>query len=316
MLAGSDLEVARLDVIAATTGAYYRVLAAQERKGLADELLDLAERFASTVQARVDAGKVSPVEATRASIEVSQTRIQRARAVRDLEAARVRLAASWGSSAAAFDEVVGVLPEPCQPPSLEELRRLLMQAPDVERLEIEIQRQLEVQELERSFRLPDLTVSVGPRRFEESGRSAWVAGVSLPLPIFDRNQGSRRAAEFETERVRRDAESIRITLEAEVAVVLERLCAAAQEANTMGDEVVPAAQAAFAATEIGYSEGKFGFLDVLDAQRALFEARSLLLASSEEYALTRTELERIVGAGRDTWSAAPGSVCPLQGEER
>ena len=51
------------------------------------------------VQARVDAGKVSPVEATRASIEVAQARVRRARAIRELEVARVRLVATWGSTA-------------------------------------------------------------------------------------------------------------------------------------------------------------------------------------------------------------------------
>ena len=72
----------------------------------------------------------------------------------------------------------------------------------------------------------------------------------------------------------------------------------------MGRDVVPAATEVFAATEMGYSEGKFGLLEVLDAQRALFDARSLLLDSREEYAMTLTELERLVGHD------------PIQGERR
>ncbi len=309
ILAGRDLEAARLDVVLHTTAAYFRVVTAQEREALAEELLALAERFAQTVRARVDAGKVSPVEGTRADIEVAQSRVRRTRATRNLKAARVHLAANWGSGAPTFDRTVGELPEPKVPPSLEELRSQLLQTPEIVRLEDMIQRQQNVLDFESAFRVPDLTVSLGPRRFSQMGQSAWVAGISLPIPIFDRNQGLRKAAEFELERVRRDAEAVRITIEAELAAGLERLHAAEQETKIMKSQIVPGAEAAFAATEIGYTEGKFGFLDVLDAQRALFESRSLLRDSREEYALTLTELERLVGI-------TPSIASPSQGEER
>ena len=295
MLAERDLEAARLHVVLRTKLAYFRVVTAQERQALAEELLALADRFAHTVQARVDAGKVSPVEGTRAEIEVAQARVRRTRAVRDLKAARVRLAATWGSGVVSFDRAVGELPEPKAPPSLEQLRSRLLQTPEIVRLEDMIHRQQNVMDVESAFRVPNVTVSLGPRRFEETGHSAWVAGISFPIPIFDRNQGSREAAEFDLERVRREAEAIRVSIEADLAAGLERLQAAEQETEIMKTQVVPAAEAAFAATEIGYTEGKFGFLDVLDAQRALFESRSLLLDSREEYALTLTELERLIG---------------------
>jgi len=311
VLAARDREVLRLDVIFNTTSAFYRVLAAQQHVALARELLGLAERFAATVQARVDAGKVSPVGATRAGIEVAQARVRLARAKRELIAGRALLAAGWGSSTAAFAEVLGELPEPTPPPTLQQLRPLLMEAPEIVRLDERIERERRVLELERSFRIPDLTVSVGPRRFEETGHSAWVAGLSLPIPIFDRNQGSRLAAEFELERTRRDADAVRVAIEAEIAAAIERIHAAALGATTMSRDVVPAATEVFAATEMGYREGKFGLLEVLDAQRALFDARSLLLDSREEYAMTLTELERLVGL--DVASDVHG---PIQGGQR
>jgi cobalt-zinc-cadmium efflux system outer membrane protein len=316
-LAGRDLEAVRLDVTTATTSAFFRVLAAQQREALADELLGLAERFAGTVQKRVDAGKVSPVEATRAGIEVARARVELARAARELEAARVLLAAAWGSSTADFDRAVGELPEPADLPSLGQLRQHLLKAPEVTRLEDQVERERRALELERSFRIPDLTISVGPRRFEETGDSAWVAGVSVPLPIFDRNQGGRRAAEFELERTRRDAEATRVGLEAELASALERLRALTLEVTTMSEEIEPAARSVFAATEIGYREGKLGFLDVLDAQRTLFETRSLLLDSHEEYAISRTRLERLIGRPVNLQAAPwPLHADTAQGEER
>jgi len=294
-LAGRDLESIRLDVVAEATTAYSVVLAAQQREDLVVKLLEVAEDFARIVQARVDAGKVSPVESTRAQIEVAQARVRRARAARQMRVTRIRLAATWGSVVTDFDRASGSLPYPEFPPPFEELRSLLAATPDVMRLDDLIERQRRVVAVENSLRFPDLAVGVGPRRFEETGKSAWVAGVGLSIPVFDRNQGARKAAEFNLDRARRDTDAVRVAIEAELAVVCERLNAAAEAALSAKDEVVPSAMSALIAVETGYREGKFGFIDVVAAQRSFFEANTLLLDSLEEYAVARADLERLVG---------------------
>ena len=307
-LARRDLESMRLDVVAQATAAFSVVLAAQQREDLAVKLLEVADDFARIVQARVDAGKVSPVELTRAQIEVAQGKVRRARAARELAATRTRLAATWGSTIADFKYAVGNLPYPHSPPPLEDLRSLLAETPDIQRLEDSIERRRRVVGLEKSLRFPDLAIGVGPRRFEETGHSAWVAGVGVAIPIFDRNQGARKAAEFDLERERRDADAVRVAMSAELAVVCERLNAAAEAARTADGEIVPSAMSALAAVETGYREGKFGFIDVIAAQRALFEASTLLLDSLEEYALARADLERLVGRRLEPgWVTATGT---------
>jgi cobalt-zinc-cadmium efflux system outer membrane protein len=317
VLVGRDFEAFRLDVIAGTTAAFYRVLVAQQREALGKELLSLAESFAQTVQLRVDAGKVSPVEATRAKIEVARARAQLARAVRELEAARARLAATWGSRTPTFGQAVGELPPPTMSPPLEQLRSSLTETPEITRLQDQIQLQQRVLEFEKSLRIPDLNVSVGRRRFREIDQSAWVAAVAVPIPIFDRNQGARRAAKFELQRAQRNAEAVRIALDAELTAAFQRLDAAVQDVTIANQEIVPSANSAFAAVERGYREGKFGFLDVLDAQRALFDARSLSVDNHEEYLLARTELERLVGSTLSTQTdAAPGNRYSAQGDAR
>jgi cobalt-zinc-cadmium efflux system outer membrane protein len=298
-IAGRGRESVELDVRARTTVAFYSVLTAQERVDLGRELLDLARRFAATVDARVEAGKVSPVEATRARMEVAAVRVELIRATRELEIARARLSAMWGSANANFRRAVGELPRPGDRPAWSELRGLVEETPDILALEDRLQRSRRLVALEKSFRIPNLTVAAGPRRFSETGDSAWVAGISLPLPIFDSNKGARRAAEFELEGTRRQIQATRVEIETGLVSVVQRLDAAGEIAVSMEVEVVPAAMSAFGAVEIGYTEGKFGFLDVIDAQRTLFEARSLLLDSAAEYALARVDLERLIGRGLD-----------------
>ena len=78
------------------------MLAGQEQLRLAEENEQLAQRVVNTVAKRVQAGKVPPIEETRAGVALSTTRIAMVQAQRELEAARKRLALFWGNSGPQF----------------------------------------------------------------------------------------------------------------------------------------------------------------------------------------------------------------------
>ncbi len=294
-LATRDLDAVRLDVAAVTTIAFNNVIVAQERVRLTEELAALAKSFGDTVRARVEAGKVSPVEDTRTRAAVARAAVEVAKAKRALAAARVSLATTWGSSYPQFSRAVGRLPRPSPPPPRGTLDEMLLQTPEMARLTEELDRQEQMIKLETARGVPDLKLTLGPRNHQKTGGWAWVGGVSMPLPIFDRNQSARRAAEFDLERTRHDVPARRVALEGRLSRILERLRAAGDEARSYEREIMPASIEAFEAMSIGFREGKFGFLEVLDAQRSLFEATLLHLESRQRYALAHAELERLVG---------------------
>jgi len=294
-LATRDLAAVRLDIIARATIAFNNVIVAQERVRLTEELAELAKSFGNTVRARVEAGKVSPVEEIRARAAVARARVDVAKSKRALAATRVRLAETWGSSDPQFSRAVGRLSPPSLPPPRASLDEMLLQTPEMERLTEELHRREQMIKLEKARGVPDLKLTLGPRNYQETSGWAWVGGVSMPLPIFDRNQGAHRAAEFELERTRHEVAARRAALESRLSRVLEKLRATGEEARSYETEIVPASAEAFEAMSLGFREGKFGFLEVLDAQRSLFEASLLLLESRQRYAVARTELERLVG---------------------
>ena len=299
-LAARDVDAVRLDIVAVTTIAFNNVLVAQERVRLTEELAELAKSFGDTVRSRVEAGKVSPVEEIRARAAVARAQVDVAKAKRVLAAARVGLASTWGSSDPQFSRVVGPLPRPTPPPPRASLDEFLLQAPEMQRLTAEVNRQEQTIQLEKALGTPDLKLTLGPRTYRETGGWAWVGGVSLPLPIFNRNQGARRAAEFELERTRHEVAARRVALESLLSQILDRLRAVAEEAQSYEQEIIPASTEAFEAMSIGFREGKFGFLEVLDAQRSLSEARLLHLDSLHRYAAASAELERLLGRGFGT----------------
>ncbi|MDT8443447.1 MAG: TolC family protein [Desulfuromonadales bacterium] len=299
-LAGWDFEARRLDVLTATAKSFIAVLASQERLVQADELSALADRFFRTVSERVEAGKVSPVEQTRAQVPLSTAHVAKNRARLELEAARKELVALWGDQTDTFERAVGSLESIASVPSEEQLVYLLEQNPDVARWKTEAQQRNARLALERAEAIPDLTLFAGGRNIQETGDNALVAGISIPLPLFDRNQGGIAAARAARSKAREEGRAAYNQAVTSLATSYRDLSAAFLEARTLQDQILPAAGQSFEAAELGYREGKFGFLEVLDAQRTLFEVKGQYIEALAAYHQARVEVERLIGASLET----------------
>lgn len=294
-VASGDYDLRRRDLVYRTTTAFFKMLAVQQEHALAGELLDLAKRLARTVDARVEAGKVSPVESTRARIETTRSQVALSFIGRRVNEAKVSLSVTWNETDPDFEEVTGELPSPGPLPPLLDLEERLLTGPEAEMMRRNERLQEHSVELERAVGVPDLRLSLGSRQFHGTGRSAWVAGLSIPIPVFDRNQGERRAAEFELEGARRATQAVKGEQNAQLRGLVEHLAALENAVLSIVNVIEPSAAEAFEAVEIGYLEGKFAFADLLLAQQSLFEARRLALESRLEYALALCDLERLVG---------------------
>lgn len=294
-LAMGELDLRRRNVVYRTTTAFFELLAAQQAQVLAEELLDLALGLSRSVDARVEAGRVSPVESTRARIETARARVDLSVAQHRVQQARIHLATVWNHPNPDFRQASGRLPIPEPAPPFPELNQRLADVPEVVLMRRNLILRRHALELEKALAIPDLRVSIGSRRFRDNGQSAWVAGLSVPIPVFDRNQGARSAAEFEIEAATRQIQSVTAEQEGRLRILMERLLSTETATRSMAQVVEPAASEAFSSVELGYLEGKFAFADLLQAQKALFEARRLALESRLEYALARCDLERLVG---------------------
>ena len=150
-------------------------------------------------------------------------------------------------------------------------------------------------DVETSRRTPDLTVSLGARRNQELGLNQAVLGLSIPIPIFDRNQGNVQEATSRTEKARDELTALKVQLEMQLASAYERFNAAKEATQTLQTEILPGAQSAFEAANTGFQYGKFSFLDVLDAQRTLFQAKSQYVNILLEAHQASADIERILG---------------------
>ncbi len=273
-LAAWDYETQRIAIFVQTTLAFIDVLTAQEQLRLAEESHTLSTQIYGTVAKRVKIGKVAPLEKTKAAIERANAKITLENAKRHLAAARKQLASVWAGSSPQFEVAVGEMDAVGNLPAFEHIEQLVKQNPDVARWAMEMEHRLAVLALERARRVPNLTVSVGLQQFQADNDTAFAVGVSMPLPFYDRNQGGILAARYGIAKARQDRKAAEVRTLRAVGESYEFLAAARSEAITLKNEVLPAAQEAFDAARQGYKQGKFGYLEVLDAQRTFFETRA------------------------------------------
>lgn len=294
-LASWDYETVRVQVAAATARAFVDVIVAQERLKVLREFVEIADKTKSGVEARVTAGKVSPIELDRAIVVGARAKAQVTGELARLDAAKRRLSVAWGAEKIDFGTATGRFSNGRNVPTLAKLKTLIETNPALARWSDEVGRRIAQLDVEIGKSLPDVKVGAGVRHFAENDSVAAVASVSIPLQFFDTNNGNIVAAGQRIAKAERDKETARSELVAMLVEAVGELDVAATQFKAIETEVLPPAQSAFDRTKIGYDEGKFDFLNVLDAQRSVFEARLDLLTARADYEKARVRLEAIVG---------------------
>ena len=290
-----EYEAKRADVAAEVAKAFVEVLSAQDRLTLAEELAGLAGEVLNAVAARVTAGKISPVEETKASVALSIAGIELERAKLALEGARKRLASTWGNDKPMFSEAVGQLDRLTPIPPPEVLADRIFRNPDVARWAAEMEQRKATLAQERANRIPDVTISGGVRRSRETNDTSFVFGAAIPLPLFNRNQGKILESQYRISKAESERAGAGNKVLAALSDAYQALAAGYVEATTLMTAVLPGAQSAFEATSEGFRQGKFGYLEVLDAQRTLFEARGRYVEALVAYHKAVADTERLIG---------------------
>ena len=307
-----DYASQRLDVIHAVTRTFVEVLAAQDRLDLAEKMFELSRQAQSAVAQRVEAGKDSPVDELRAGVALSHRRIAVRKATNALAMARHRLAATWGGRAPRFEAASGELCDLSEPASFDQLSERIFENPDVARFKTWEQQRRAALHLEKAKATSDVTVAGGLRRYEATDDEAFVVGVALPIPLFDRNQGGIREAAANLAKVRQQRMAAEIGTLAALSDATGRLSSAFEEVTLLRDGVLPNAQRACEAARQGYREGKFDYLYVLDTQRTLCELQAQLIDVAQAYHQARADAERLAGGAARV--SEPPSVNTFRGD--
>lgn len=293
-LSSAQCQVQRLEAQTLAGELFLDLQATIALAKVAKDSADLADEFASIVQRRVEAGAAAPPELARAKAEAAALQAAAAFAAGEVEARALALASVWGSPNVDF-----ILPDGANA----ELASIAAQTemtqdshPSLQAAKASADARDAATDLARAGAFPDVTVSAGFRRFEDTGDSAFLAGISVPLPLFDRNQGATRAARFRTEGAAVNAQAVQMRLRTKQARLTARIKAGTSRLQWLEQEALPLAEDAYGAAAEGYRVGKFGLTATLDARRSLIETRATVIDARLVLQTEILRLRALIGA--------------------
>lgn len=296
-IAEVDIHIAQAEISAKTYAAFYQLLAAQQVQKLAQELLEIATTTKDTTTKRVLAGKISPVEETKAKVAEASLKIDLANSNQQLAISKQRLASLWAKSEGQTDYVVvGELENLKELPKQSELMAQLADSPRLKKAALAIQEKQAISNIELSKQTPDVTVSLGAQRNEElGGITQAMIGLSIPIPVFDKNQGNLLSAKAREYQSIDEKTALENQLQTELKDAYSRRQLQVEASNMYKQDILQGAQSAYEAARKGFEYGKFSFLEVLDAQRTLFQAKMQFIQTLTMAHIAEADIQRILG---------------------
>ena len=298
-LADKNYESKRLELIARVANVFTKVLAGQEQLRLVKESMQLAQKVVNSATKRVEAGKAPPIEETKAKVAFSTIGIELEQTRRDLVAARKQLSLLWGNPSPQFRKVLGDLESRVVIPSFEVLEQRIHKNPIVLYSIKNVEQHEALLEIEKLRRIPDITIGAGVRRYTQADETTAIVNVSIPIPLFDLNQGNLQAANQRVGKAIDEQSATDLQLRSKLTGAYESLLAAQNEIKVLNDEVLPGARSSFDIANKGYELGRFSFLEMLDAQRTLFQNQVLYIRALANYHRLINEIERLIASPID-----------------
>ena len=286
-MAQASANVTRLDLAASVQRAFFDVLIAKDVLQISQFRLATERELQTEALRRVRGYKDPLFVETRAAARVASARIGFEQADFRLEAARDLLAGYWGSDGDDLT-VDGALMASDSIP--------LRLAPSDEKLtEARVARASAAVVVEETRRTQDYTVNGGARFLRGTNDVAAVAGITIPLGRFDRNQGGIDRARAEKDRLSFAAEAARLEKLRRLASLRANAESAQTRANALMEEVYPRAYKTLQQVREGYNRGGFTFRDIQDAADAILEVQDQWLEANTQYRDLQTEIDRLTG---------------------
>ncbi len=244
---------------------------------------------------RLRAGAAPASERARAELFAALRAIERRRAEAARGGARRRLARTWGMDSLDADSLALTAPPHTAPAAAEVLLARLTVNPERRRAEAETEAAAWRVREARAARTADLDASAGVRRLPESGGTALVASISLPLPLWGRADGEVEAASAERDAVHLREEATARRLAQELRGALDELRAAEEAWETARGALSAAADEALTSVTAAYRSGRSGYPEIAESQRTRLEVEVVRAEALAALWRARTAVERLTG---------------------
>lgn len=295
LLLAAEAEVMRLDAAAQTARYFTDALAHQARMEVAEQAIALAEDTIATVTERVNAASSPTSELAMAQAELARRELHLEDLQHELTGYYHRLAAQWGDLTLQLSRVEG---DPLRLPrieSFEVLQTRIEENPNLQRFLSEQRLYESSLQLELAQRRTPWRFNAGVRRIESSSDMGFIAGVTIALDRGNQNQGRIEEARARLAQSAAQQEATRVRIQTTLLLFYLELEHALHVAESLRTLVIPRYEEALLQVRRAYELGSTRYLEWLQVQGELLNAREELLEASILAHRNLIEIERLTG---------------------
>ncbi|HWR84255.1 MAG TPA: TolC family protein [Candidatus Deferrimicrobium sp.] len=301
-VAQTDFAIAELEgkltafeIFADTKERFFALLYAQHKVILKQQSHQLVTELAEAARFRVEQGAALVSEQLLGELTVKRAWLGVTTVRTELANARRDLIALWNGSLSDSIAVSDEFETPPTLPTVNHVRELARGNAESVRLRKELERSSTQLRLEQSNAKPDLSLSGGFKRLQGDRTNTLLFGVSLPLPLFNRNQGAVASLQAQQREQEALTVSSDIAAVAEAEQILTTLNQLVANHRTVEDVILPEYERVFASLKNAYSSGRLSYPDLLEGERNLNDTRFQLNDLKLDIQLEVIALERLVG---------------------
>ncbi len=253
---------------------YWEVVTLQRRAVILGELIALAEKSVENANKLLKAKEGSQLDVVQLEVDLERYRAELEATDRTLPAAFRRLAASVGVDDLPYTAVAGDLDAALPDYDLERVRAYVLGIhPDLRSAQIGVERAQLVLKRATVEPIPNVTVGTGYVRQNQNQSNDWVIAASIPVPLWNKNQGNIFAAKAQVGEAVSQIGRVQNELVNRLAGAFANYAAARKRADKYKATIIPKAEESYQLSQKAYQGGQFEYLRVLQAQRAVAEAR-------------------------------------------
>lgn len=295
-------ESQRRRVINGARAGFYEVLLAQRTIDVNKELVNIAQQGVELTEKRLAARTISKAELLQTQIEAEMAELSLNQANNNHAAAWRRLTAMLGRPDMEKQRLAGEVDKNLpQFYYRETLEHLMTQSPELAQAHAAVETARNNLALQCAARIPNLQVATGVK-YDESARFTLAdVGISVPLPVFNRNQGNIMAAQSRLAAAQNEVQRVELDLRSRLADAFEQYSNSTRQIEAYSGSIVPNAQESLRLADIGYRAGHFDYLTLLTAQRTYFGVSLEYLQSLKGFWARAVELEgMLLGGGLES----------------
>jgi len=262
---------------------FFELIVLQRRVEVYSELVGLAEKSVDNAARLLKAKEVSNLDLVQLEFDLERYRADLDATKKMLPAAYRQLVASVGVQDLPYTNVMGDLETPIPNYDLEVLRVYILGIhPEVRSAQIGVERAQIVLRRAEVEPIPNLFLNSGYTRQNQNKSSDWDVGVGLPVPLWNRNQGNIRAAKAQVDIAFNEVVRVENELVNRLAAAYSAYASSRKLAERYKSDILPKAEESYRLSMKAYQGGQFEYLRVLQAQRAVAEARLAYLRTIGE----------------------------------